>query len=122
MVGLAVEYALESRTELGVLLSFELQDVCKPTRYQLRCACFFQGLFPGCSRHGAGDYAVPTRDCRCNSVRHIIQNFKWTAPTEFAVVSLSPKLDSASSLHKLRVDAKGASPFTNAAFNHIACA
>src|SRR4029077_3322577 len=35
---------LEGRTEPGVLLSFELQDVREPPRYQLRCARLFQGL------------------------------------------------------------------------------
>src|SRR5271157_594838 len=99
MVGLAVEYALEGRTELGVLLSFELQDVCEPPRYQLRCAGLFQRLFPGGSGHGADEYAVPARDRRYNSVGHIVQGFKWTAVTEFAVVSLSPKLHSARRIH-----------------------
>src|SRR5262249_60003316 len=91
-------------------------------RYQLRCARLFQGFFPGGSRHGAGDYAVPTPDRRYNSVRHIVQGFKWTGRTEFTVVSLSPKLDSARGVHELRVDAKSASPFANASFDHVACA
>src|SRR5580704_15108072 len=99
MIGFAAEYALEGRTEPGVLLSFELQDVCEPPRYQLRCVCRFQGLFPTGSRHGPDEYAVPTRNRRYNSVRHIVQGFKWTAVTEFAVISLSPKLHSACGIH-----------------------
>src|SRR5262249_8283783 len=66
--------------------------------------------------------ADATCDRRYNSVRQIVQGFKWTARTEFAVVSLSPKLDSARGIHELRVDAKSASPFANAPFDHVACA
>jgi hypothetical protein len=99
MVGFAVEYALEGCTEPGVLVSFESQDVCEPTRYQLRCARLFQGLFPGGSGHGSDEYAVPTRDRRYNSVGHVVQGFKWTALTEFTVVSLGPKLHSARGIH-----------------------
>src|ERR1700758_5076436 len=95
MVGIAVEFALEGRTEPGVLLSFELQDVREPPRYQLRRARLFQGLSPGGGRHGTDEYTVPIRARRYNSVRHIVQGFKWTAVTEFTVVSLSPKLHSA---------------------------
>lgn len=111
MVGFAVEYALEGHTERGVLLSFELQDVCEPPRYQLRCARLFQGFSPGGSGHGADEHAVPTRDRRYNSVRDIVQGFKWTEVTKFAVVSLSPKLRSARGIHELRVNTEGAPPF-----------
>src|SRR6516165_5942396 len=99
MVGFVVEYALERRTELGVLLSFELQNVCEPPRYQLRCARLFHGLFPSGSRHGADEYTVPIRQRCYNSVREIVQGFKWIAVTEFAVVSFSPKLHSARGIH-----------------------
>ena len=78
--------------------------------------------FPGGSRHGADEYAVPVRDRRYNSVRHIVQGFKWTAVTEFAVVSLSPKLHSARGIHELRVNAQDTRPFANAPFDHVACA
>ena len=90
---------LEGRAEPGVLLSLELQGVREPPRYQLRCARLFQGLSPGGSRHGADEYAVPVRDRRYNSVRHIVQGFKWTAVSEFTVVSFSPKLHSARGIH-----------------------
>jgi hypothetical protein len=50
MVGFAVEYALEGRTAPGVLVSFELQDVCEPPRYQLRGARLLQRFFPRGSR------------------------------------------------------------------------
>src|SRR5260370_17131584 len=122
MVGYAVEFALECRTELGVLLSFELQDVCEPPRYQLRCARLLQRFFPRGSRHRSDEYAVPIRNRRYNSVRHIVQRFKCAAVTEFAVVSLSPKLHSPCGIHELRVDAKAASPFANAPFDHLPCA
>jgi len=55
--------------------------------------------FPWWQSPCSDEYAVPTRDRRYNPIRHIVQGFKWTAVTEFAVVSLSPKLHSARGIH-----------------------
>ena len=54
------------------------------------------------ARQGPDEYAVPVRDRRYNSARHIAQGFKSTAVTEFTVISLSPKLHSARGIHQAR--------------------